>query len=167
MALSLKQALTLFWAHITAQFVKQQSGKGLSTNDFTNEEKTKLAGLTAGANGTITNVTAGNGLTGGGNSGSVTLNVVAGSGLTANADSIGHSNSVTAATASEGGSARTLTFGGSFNVPSVTYDAQGHITSKGSIALKLPAEPEIEEMTNAEIDAICGQTLAVAEDLSL
>lgn len=45
MALSLKQVLTLFWAQITAQFVKQQSGKGLSTNDFTMEEKNKLASL--------------------------------------------------------------------------------------------------------------------------
>lgn len=36
---------------------------------------------------------------------------------------IKHTNSVTAGTASEGGSTRTLAFGGTFKVPSVTYDA--------------------------------------------
>ena len=54
---------------------------------------------------------------------------------------IAHSNSVTAGTASEGGSARTLAFGGTFNIPSVTYDANGHITGKGSITLTMPAAP--------------------------
>lgn len=65
----------------------------------------------------------------------------AGTGLALNGTTFNHSNSVTAGTASEGGSARTLAFGGSFNIPSVTYDAQGHITGKSSIALKLPAKP--------------------------
>lgn len=34
---------------ITELFVKKESGKGLSTNDFTTEEKNKLSGITAGA----------------------------------------------------------------------------------------------------------------------
>lgn len=59
-------------------------------------------------------------------------------------NTIKHTNSVTASTAKEGGSSRALAFGGSFNVPSVTYDAQGHITSKGSIALTLPANPNTD-----------------------
>lgn len=68
----------------------------------------------------------------------------AGTGLSLNGTEFNHSNSVTAGTASEGGNARTLAFGGSFNIPSVTYDAQGHITGKGSIALKLPANPNVD-----------------------
>lgn len=33
----------------TGMFVGKENGKGLSTNDYTNEEKTKLAGIAAGA----------------------------------------------------------------------------------------------------------------------
>ena len=77
--------------------------------------------------GTITGVTAGTGLSDGGTSGTVTLN---------------HSNSVTAGTASEGGSTRTLAYGGTFNIPSITYDAQGHITAKSSITLTLPSSDD-------------------------
>lgn len=77
-----------------------------------------------------------------------TLTLINGTGisLTTNAtnDSItvGHSNAVTAATVSDGGSTRTLAFGGTFNIPSVTYDAQGHITSTGTITLTMPANPD-------------------------
>lgn len=45
MALTLKQALAMFWEQIQVQFVKRENGKGLSTNDFTTEEKNKLASL--------------------------------------------------------------------------------------------------------------------------
>lgn len=77
-----------------------------------------------------------------------TLTFINGTGisLTTNAtnDSItvGHSNAVTAATVSDGGVTRTLAFGGTFNIPSVTYDAQGHITSTGTITLTMPANPD-------------------------
>lgn len=43
MALTLKQAFAHFWAQVVAQFVRQESGKGLSTNDYTAADKTKLA----------------------------------------------------------------------------------------------------------------------------
>lgn len=75
------------------------------------------------------------------------IDIVDGTGInvvgnaTAKTITINHSNSITAGTASEGGESRTLAFGGTFNVPSVTYDAQGHITSTGSAALTLPAAP--------------------------
>ena len=45
MALTLKQALAMFWEQIQIRFVKRENGKGLSTNDFTTEEKNKLASL--------------------------------------------------------------------------------------------------------------------------
>lgn len=63
----------------------------------------------------------------------------AGTGLSLSTTTFNHSNSITAGTASEGGSTRTLAYGGTFNIPSVTYDAQGHITKKGSVTLTLPA----------------------------
>ena len=83
-------------------------------------------------NGTIT-LSAGAGLTGGGD---FTLNQ-----SSAETISFAHSNSVTAGTVSEGGSARTLAFGGTFKVPSVTYDAQGHITGTTTTTLTMPAAP--------------------------
>ena len=74
MALTFKQTLATFWAQIVSQFVRQENGKGLTTNDFTDEYKNKLTNLPTTV-GTITGVTAGNGLTGGGTSGNVTLNI--------------------------------------------------------------------------------------------
>lgn len=37
--------LTYLWGRIKALFVQKEAGKGLSTNDFTNEQKSKLDGL--------------------------------------------------------------------------------------------------------------------------
>lgn len=37
--------LSYFWQKIKSTFVKQEAGKQLSSNDFTDEEKQKLAGL--------------------------------------------------------------------------------------------------------------------------
>ncbi len=42
-------ALTLIFKKIKDNFIQQESGKGLSTNDFTTAEKEKLAGIAAGA----------------------------------------------------------------------------------------------------------------------
>ena len=47
------------WQKIKAAFVEKESGKGLSTNDYTTTEKNKLAGIAAGATantGTITGI---------------------------------------------------------------------------------------------------------------
>ena len=65
---------------------------------------------------------------------------------------IKHTNAVTAGTASEGGSSRTLAFGGTFKVPSVTYDAQGHIKSKSSVTLTMPANPNTTYTLAGELD---------------
>lgn len=42
--------LKTFLASLKGLFVEQESGKGLSSNDFTTAEKNKLAGIAAGAN---------------------------------------------------------------------------------------------------------------------
>lgn len=51
-----KTGLTRFWQHIVARLgtkVDKVEGKGLSTNDFTTEEKNKLASIESGATKTI------------------------------------------------------------------------------------------------------------------
>jgi hypothetical protein len=98
-----------------------------------------------------------------------TLTFVAGTGINlftstiagTDAIKIGHSNSVTGATIAEGGSTRTLAFGGVFNVPSVTYDAQGHVTSSTSVALTLPAAPTV--VNSFTTLAVSGQNNIVAD----
>lgn len=51
---------------------------------------------------------------------------------------IGHANTAVTAGTASGTATSTLTNGGSFNIPSVTFDAYGHITAKGTTTLTLP-----------------------------
>ncbi|MFA5670667.1 MAG: hypothetical protein WC967_15625 [Balneolaceae bacterium] len=80
-----------------------------------------------------------------------TIDIKSGTGLSlvsaANSITLNHSNTVVAGNNAEGGVNRTLTFGGTFNVPHVIYDAQGHITGKGSITLTMPANPNTDTAT--------------------
>jgi hypothetical protein len=101
---------------------KIKDGVRIGTVDVFNNAGALLVAAPSVAN----SLTAGAGLTGGPYNGS-------------GAVTIAHSNTVTAGTASEGGVTRTLAYGGTFNIPSVTHDANGHITARGSIALTLPA----------------------------
>lgn len=56
-------------------------------------------------------------------------------------NAINHSNSITAGTLGES-AAKTLTFGGTFSLPYVSYDAQGHIkTGTKNVTLTMPAAP--------------------------
>lgn len=48
-----KDGLLYLWQKITNKFVLKVDGKGLSTNDFTDELKTKLTGIAEGANKTV------------------------------------------------------------------------------------------------------------------
>ena len=64
----------------------------------------------------------------------------AGAGLTLSGTQFKHTNSVTAGTA-KGDDSKTLAYGGTFTIPSVTYDAQGHITAKSTTTMTMPAVP--------------------------
>lgn len=48
-----KDGLLYFWQKITATFVKKDGNKVLSTNDYTTDEKDKLAGIETGATKTV------------------------------------------------------------------------------------------------------------------
>lgn len=48
-----KDGVVYLWVKIKGKFVAKESGKGLSTNDYTTTEKNKLAGIANGANKTI------------------------------------------------------------------------------------------------------------------
>ena len=56
--------LSYLWGKITSKFVAKETGKGLSTNDFTTAEKTKLAGIEAGAEANVIENVSVNGVTG-------------------------------------------------------------------------------------------------------
>lgn len=61
-------------------------------------------------------------------------------GITLSGTTFKHTNTVTAGTA-QGDASKTLAFGGTFTIPTVTYDAQGHITGKGTTTMTMPATP--------------------------
>lgn len=67
----------------------------------------------------------------------------AGAGLTLTGTQFEHSNSITPGTV-EGDIGKTLTFGGTFKIPIITYDAQGHITGKGTRTMTMPSNPNID-----------------------
>ena len=88
-----------------------------------------------------------------------TLSILGGSGITlttaANQVTVAHSNSITAGTAS-GEATKTLTWGGTFALPSITYDAQGHITSKTTTTMTMPSNPNTDyrvRQTNTTTDS--------------
>ncbi len=141
---------------------------GNSNVHITADERTKLSGIAAGAEvnqNAFSKVTIGSTTVSAGTK-TDTLNVVAGSNVTITPDAtdkkitisakdttytantgikvdgtvIKHTNSVTAGTA-QGDASKTLAFGGTFTVPTVSYDAQGHITGKGTTTMTMPATP--------------------------
>lgn len=63
----------------------------------------------------------------------------AGTGLSLSGTTINHASSVTAGNAGDSGSTRTLSHGGTFVVPYISYNATGHITGVTNKTLTLPA----------------------------
>lgn len=124
--------------HYTPAKSETKSASSDTATDITNTEGTAvIIGIEMDAKGHVTGIVSDK-------LKSVNTTYSQGTGISISGTTINHSNSVTAGTASEGGDTRTLTFGGTFHVPGVTYDAQGHITSTGSVTLTLPANPNTD-----------------------
>lgn len=93
--------------------------------------------------GDISEVVAGDGLTGGGTSGSVTLNIGAGTGITVNADNVALSTSgVTAGT-----------YGSAGSVSQIVVDTYGRTTSATNVAISISAS-QVSDFTSAANTAI-------------
>lgn len=142
-----------------------QSAAGLMTA----ADKAKLDGIASGATantGDITGVTAGNGLTGGGSSGSVTLNVGAGSGITVAADTVSVNTSYTTSGKNYKVAVDSTSGGLYVNVPwtdtnttysAATTSANGLMTSTMVTKLNGIATGATKDtaITTAEINSIC------------
>ena len=129
-----------------------QSAAGLMTAD----DKKKLDGIDTNANKYTHPTTSGNKhIPSGGSSGQIlrwsadgtavwgadtNTTYSADTGIKLNGTTFQHTNAVTAATA-QGSATKTLTWGGTFTIPTVTYDAQGHITAKGTTTMTMPSNP--------------------------
>ena len=90
-----------------------------------------------------------------------------GTGLSMSGTTINHENSVTPGTA-KGDDSKTLTFGESFEVPSVTYDAQGHITETGSTTMTMPDDPATGKADNVQTftEAATRENIASGETIA-
>lgn len=143
--------VTRLWEHIVYKLgnkVDKETGKGLSTNDYTTVEKDKLAGIAANANNyslptagstlggvkTTSTVSSTTGLTavpiinGVPYYKDTNTTYTAGAGLTLSSTQFKHTNAVTAKTAYGSTATTASADGGSITVTDVKYDAQGHIT---------------------------------------
>ena len=99
--------------------------------------------IDADLDGDITGVTAGDGLTGGGTTGAVTLDIGAGTGITVNADDIAISDTgVTAAT-----------YGTASQTPTFTVNAQGQITSANQQNISITAS-QVSDFSEALDDRV-------------
>lgn len=166
-----ENGLLYFWQQLKSMLsnkVDKETGMGLSSNDFTSEDKTKLDGIATGAQvnqnafstisvggtnieaGTITdtlNLTAGDNITLTPNATTDTIEISsAGKAYTGTApitvtgDTITHDNSGVSA-ASKGDTAnQTPAFGGTFKVTSGTVNATGHLTAYADHTVTIPSD---------------------------
>ena len=126
-----------------ASFVE---GKGYATNAFSKvtvgettveaDSKADTLTLAAGSNVTITPDATNDKIT----IASANTTYSAGTGLELSGTTFNHKNSVTAGTA-QGDASKTLSFGGTFTIPTVTYNSTGHVTGKGTTTMTMPTAP--------------------------
>jgi hypothetical protein len=121
-------------ANLNSDLLDGQHGSYyLNYNNLTNTPTIPTVG-----NGTIT-ITAGTGLATGGN---FTVNQSGNTTITLN-----HSNSITSGNTGPGANASPA-FGGTFTVPYVSYDAQGHITGTANRTITIPELPAGATLVN-------------------
>lgn len=73
----------------------------------------------------------------------------AGAGLSLDGTTFNHSNSVANGAGTVSGTSSDPGFGGTVTIPTITYDAQGHITKAGTTSFKLPSNPNTDtKVTN-------------------
>lgn len=113
-----------------------QDGAGQQINT------TYIKGLSI--NGKTITYTKGDGTTGTITTQDTNTTYSAGTGLSLSGTTFNHSNSITAATA-QGDASKTLAFNDTFTIPTITYDAQGHITGKGTTTMTMPVGPVAKE----------------------
>lgn len=132
--------------------VDKVSGKGLSTNDYTTDEKNKLAGIASGAEvnqNAFSNVTVGT-TTIAADGKTDTLTIAAGSNITLTPDAANDKITIAAIdtvythpsyTARTGVPTANATpkFGGKFSVSQPVSDATGHITAINSRTITIPS----------------------------
>lgn len=133
-------------SHITAAERTKWNAAEVNQNAFSNvkvgdttvaaDTKTDTLTLTAGTNVTITPDATNDAIT----IAAKDTTYTGGTGISVSGTTINHSNSIEAGTAT-GTATSTLAFGGKFDIPTVSYDAQGHITGKGTTTLTMPATP--------------------------
>ena len=147
--------------------VDKVDGKGLSTNDYTTAEKTKLSGIADGANKTVVDSSLSSTST------NPVQNKAIHTALAGKSDS-DHTHSY-AGSSSVGGAATSAnklnTNAGSATQP--VYFANGvPVNTTYTLAKSVPADAVFTDttytaITNEEIDAICGATIASASEAEL
>lgn len=73
-----------------------------------------------------------------------------------------HLNYVTAGTVS--GSSGAIAFGGTVNIPSITYNAQGHITGTTTTTITLPSSPAASNYNLEAVTSTGGATIRLLKD---
>ena len=95
----------------------------------------------------------------------VAAGVSTGAGLTQEANIIKHINSIAAGTIS-GSSSTGLSFGSTINIPSITYDNTGHISSVTTTSVKLPTISAASATTSTAAALVAGVALSAAGKLT-